>query len=997
MDPELLALMEQAFRARNQSVGRRPEPAPPTGLVGRAIGTSNAISDALMGASRGIAGFTRETAQEALTDPRKAYTDYVRGLIGGTLGLARFMPGETRIERALTGAAERVRPEETSRMSQIGAFAGEIVPDVTGADIPLVPGRMREAETGFGKTLEALALLPFGGTLARMAAPRRAAEFVADRPRFGLLPQQAPALGQSARELGDVGRNIVRGRHYGAGADQDALLTEFMGTGREGSESFNPDRTPRTYFYLPGVTEEMTGRPFRPEVVVASGQRAVDVDLDLSKMVNDEGIVAYQADAREILTAQKAGQNIDPTPTQAEIENLATEMMIADGAEGMFSLRRGMAAKFTDTALPSPATGRGLRRTKAQAVDYVTQARALGRQIAPHTDAVEYLPVSPERGQQIADLYDELPHDPTNPEVAASYQAFAEETKDQYEYLVQRGVQFEPNVGDPYATSADMIEDVASNNRLKFYLTDLNDFPADHPMAAPSGVVIDMPDGTQREMVYNDLFRAVHDYFGHSTEGFQFGPRGEDNAWALHSAMYSDQARGAMSFETRGQNSWVNFGSQMRNAEGQLMQTTDPGFLAPADRAFAPQKANILPREMMQVRPDPVDPSVIAGAGRELPRRPRNAASAAQARLEYDTRTPQRVAARRAAIEQGLTPEQVPLLAGKSKGFQENVERMYSLLPTPETFAHAAIRGASTRGWYLGAGRTIREGWGADAPRFTALMAAMSPNKSVQENVKFATQTWAAWIEAGRPSSAEEIQKLGIIQSPLPADFNNSVTALTASAQDLEQGVPTLLSGGKVGPFYANLLGAVNPITHDTHMARGYGTLPGGVTTQARVYAQDAMVGNAAREFERLTGVPVSRREIQEMTWGYIRGLTEAAGKKGKALDALEEAFVNPSAKLTGGLELQERIADAAPMGDLLAQPEYADALRRAGIANITPYSPVGVPTINPEAADIQSLRNIAQRIDLVRSGNPLYTAAPLLAAGGATAKLQAEMRERQN
>ena len=38
-------------------------------------------------------------------------------------------------------------------------------------------------------------------------------------------------------------------------------------------------------------------------------------------------------------------------------------------------------------------------------------------------------------------------------------------------------------------------------------------------------------------MLVNDLFRAIHDFFGHARNGNSFGPRGEFNAWREHSAI----------------------------------------------------------------------------------------------------------------------------------------------------------------------------------------------------------------------------------------------------------------------------------------------------------------------------------------------------------------------------------------------------------------------------------------------------------------------------
>jgi hypothetical protein len=52
----------------------------------------------------------------------------------------------------------------------------------------------------------------------------------------------------------------------------------------------------------------------------------------------------------------------------------------------------------------------------------------------------------------------------------------------------------------------------------------------------------------------NDMFRAVHDAFGHLGSGRGIDMHGEDAAYQAHAAMFSPAARGALATETRGQN-----------------------------------------------------------------------------------------------------------------------------------------------------------------------------------------------------------------------------------------------------------------------------------------------------------------------------------------------------------------------------------------------------------------------------------------------------------
>jgi hypothetical protein len=92
-------------------------------------------------------------------------------------------------------------------------------------------------------------------------------------------------------------------------------------------------------------------------------------------------------------------------------------------------------------------------------------------------------------------------------------------------------------------------------------------------------------DGELKPVLANDLFRAVHDAFGHGLEGAGFRARGEENAWQAHIRLFTGSAQGAITSETRGQNSWLNygpFGETNRNAKVE-------------DTKFADQKTGLMP------------------------------------------------------------------------------------------------------------------------------------------------------------------------------------------------------------------------------------------------------------------------------------------------------------------------------------------------------------------------------------------------------------------
>lgn len=105
----------------------------------------------------------------------------------------------------------------------------------------------------------------------------------------------------------------------------------------------------------------------------------------------------------------------------------------------------------------------------------------------------------------------------------------------------------------------------------------------------------------------NDLFRAIHDYFGHAKEGHQFGPKGEENAYRVHSSMFSPEARKAMATETRGQNSWVNYGPY-----GEANRAN------PKNTKFADQKTVLMPDEFLGDYGQPTRPPAPPAAG-DLP------------------------------------------------------------------------------------------------------------------------------------------------------------------------------------------------------------------------------------------------------------------------------------------------------------------------------------------------------------------------------------------
>ena len=167
------------------------------------------------------------------------------------------------------------------------------------------------------------------------------------------------------------------------------------------------------------------------------------------------------------------------------------------------------------------------------------------------------------RAKKIADAFIKMKHEPNNPKVRKAYKAMADETIEQYKALLDAGYFVEINNEEPYGNSQEMIDDLRDNKRMKIFSTEsgFGDNPItdaqrnENPLLART----EFKDVNGQPLLVNDLFRAVHDFFGHAELGNSFGPKGEENAWNVHVRMYSPLAAKAMTTETRGQNSFVNF------------------------------------------------------------------------------------------------------------------------------------------------------------------------------------------------------------------------------------------------------------------------------------------------------------------------------------------------------------------------------------------------------------------------------------------------------
>lgn len=133
-------------------------------------------------------------------------------------------------------------------------------------------------------------------------------------------------------------------------------------------------------------------------------------------------------------------------------------------------------------------------------------------------------------------------------ETLKSYEALREHVGKQFDFLTRpkdqggAGINVEVTAEDPYGSFEEMHADVTKNSRLKVMST------------ATTGSHHFFTDEE------NDRFRAVHDAFGHLATGRGFSRHGEEAAFLSHRTMLPKEAHAALASETRGQNSYLNWG-----------------------------------------------------------------------------------------------------------------------------------------------------------------------------------------------------------------------------------------------------------------------------------------------------------------------------------------------------------------------------------------------------------------------------------------------------
>lgn len=358
-------------------------------------------------------------------------------------------------------------------------------------------------------------------------------------------------------------------------------------------------------------------------------------------------------------------------------------------------------------------------------------------------------------------------------------------------------------------------------------------------------------------------------------------------------------------------------------------------------------------------------------------------------------------------IERWLTDQEVDELSAQgARGILGAMERGN----TPDELAAAALAGSAKKGWYQDSERAMRQLFDNpnapdDPERFVALLAATSPQTSVQGNLTNALKAWTNWDAAGRPKDRDSMMQIfrrswgDASADKMEAWTKNAMRAL--SAKDARE---IRISGPKVESFRRNLLGDLEQATNDAWMANLGGASQeklftsrdnvakdwvGKVYTPAGGYLAQAIKTRQAAEG---LGPEWAAANVQEAGWSLGKTLMELATKPSAVRKAIEE-FGNEvpdyiqnmqagdysvRGLLESGLLEDTPIIATPAFGDILQQERYSSLLApryRERVATLpttqqivsTPYERIGLgPTELASAPVGQNLLNVADTLDRV-------------------------------
>lgn len=336
-------------------------------------------------------------------------------------------------------------------------------------------------------------------------------------------------------------------------------------------------------------------------------------------------------------------------------------------------------------------------------------------------------------------------------------------------------------------------------------------------------------------------------------------------------------------------------------------------------------------------------------------------------------------------ILQYLTPEEASTVTLRTAPQLEAAFRATN----PDELIGAAVGGAPKLGWYQESGKALNTIFEDDTRRFSTLLAALSPQTSVEMNLENAVNVWSNWTKAGRPKDPDEILEImgrSVLgdkgtDSVLDAWKNNAIRTL--SAAEGTSGDAFRLSGPKVDSFGFASSGDLDRYVNDAWMAnltgvpqdlfaRGSGKVNPGYSPG---YLGSSAAGRqAAQKMSNILGEEIMPSEIQETAWSFGKSLYEQMAEGmptggPSATEIIEQGLLSP-----------DRVTDVPDFATLLQQEKYGGPLREIGYGSVIDEaarlaSPIGSRNISA-AATPGGAENVARRLDSLYQHRQFVSAA---------------------
>lgn len=165
---------------------------------------------------------------------------------------------------------------------------------------------------------------------------------------------------------------------------------------------------------------------------------------------------------------------------------------------------------------------------------------------------------NPRRAFATSKAYEKAQDAPESPTIRKSYEAMREDVINQYEFMTKpedqggMGMTVSFHDSDPYDFGWSGGDDQSSRKALEKDVRENKHLKVLNTKSTGGHAYFSDEE--------NDKFRAVHDVFGHTAVGGSFSRHGEEGAYESHKQMFRPEAHEALTSETRGQNTYLNYG-----------------------------------------------------------------------------------------------------------------------------------------------------------------------------------------------------------------------------------------------------------------------------------------------------------------------------------------------------------------------------------------------------------------------------------------------------